>query len=60
MPLLSDALGEAAQGFGVLGDVDGLRKADRTAFLIEDGVVRSSWLLGRELPDVELIVAASS
>lgn len=60
MPLLSDRLGEAASGFGVLGDSAGMPKANRSAFLIEDGVVRSSWLLGSELPDIDAIVAAGA
>ena len=60
MPLLSDRLGEAASGFGVLGDAAGLPKADRSAFLIDGDTVRSSWLLGSELPDLDLIVANAS
>ncbi|MDH4178098.1 MAG: redoxin domain-containing protein [Thermoleophilia bacterium] len=60
IPLLSDRLGEAATAFGVLGDADGMPRAERSAFLVADDTVRTSWLLGRELPDVDAIVAAAS
>jgi peroxiredoxin len=59
IPLLSDRLGEAATAFGVLGERDGMPRAERSAFLIARGVVRASWMLGRELPDVDAIVAAA-
>lgn len=32
----------------------------RSAFLISDGTVRSAWLLGTDLPDVDAIVAVAS
>ena len=60
VPLLSDALTEAARGFGVLAEGSGPPKAVRSAFLIRDGTVVRSWLLGGELPDVDAIVDAAS
>lgn len=59
MPLLSDRLGEAAAGFGVLGDAGGVPRADRSAFLIDGNAVRASWHLGRELPDLDAVIAAA-
>lgn len=58
--LLSDRLGEAAAGFGVLGSFNGLLRADRSAFLVTGDTVVASWMLGTELPDVDAIVATAS
>jgi peroxiredoxin len=34
--------------------------AARSAFLIEDGkTVRAAWMLGRELPDLDAIIAVA-
>lgn len=60
-PLLSDWNGESIRAFDVafepLGMVD---VAVRSAFLIRDGeTIEAAWLLGRELPDVDAIVAAA-
>ena len=34
--------------------------AARSAFLVEDGMtVREAWMLGRELPDIDAVVAAA-
>ena len=57
--MVSDRLGEAARGFGVLGEHKGLPRAERSVFLVSDETVVASWWLGRELPDVEAIVAAT-
>jgi peroxiredoxin len=57
--MLSDRLAEAAAGFGVLHEVDGLPQALRSAFLVHDGTVRAAWRLGRDLPDVDAVVAAA-
>lgn len=57
--MLSDRAGEAAAGFGVLAESNGLPKADRSAFLVLGDTVVASWLLGRELPDVDAIIAAA-
>jgi glutaredoxin-dependent peroxiredoxin len=60
VPLLSDWNGEATRAFGVamrsreMEDI-----ASRTAFLIEDGIVRETWELGGELPDVDAVLAAA-
>jgi peroxiredoxin len=33
----------------------------RSAFLIEDGArIRAAWLLGRELPDIDAVIAAAA
>jgi peroxiredoxin len=58
--LLSDRLGEAAAGFGVLSEFNGLPKADRSGFLIQGATVVASWMLGSELPDVDAVIAAAS
>jgi peroxiredoxin len=34
--------------------------AARSAFLIEDGeTIREAWMLGRELPDIDAVIAAA-
>jgi len=61
VPLLSDWNGEAARAFGVAVELGGMRDvAARTAFLIEDGrTVVAAWKLGRELPDIDAVIAAA-
>jgi len=61
VPLLSDWNGEAARAFGVAVELGGMRDvAARTAFLIEDGrTVGAAWKLGRELPDIDAVIAAA-
>jgi peroxiredoxin len=35
--------------------------ASRSAFLIEDGeTIRAAWMLGRELPDIDAVIAAAT
>ena len=62
VPLLSDWNGEAVRGFDV--SVRPLEMDDvpaRCAFLVKDGTtVRETWLLGRELPDIDAVVAAAA
>jgi peroxiredoxin len=58
--LLSDWEGEATRGFDVEADSRGMRVAERSAFLVEDGTVRAAWMLGPELPDVDAVIAAAS
>ena len=61
VPLLSDWNGEATRGFGVAFELQGMREvAARSAFLIEGDTVRASWMLGREMPDVDAVIAAAS
>ncbi len=43
-----------------MSELNGLPKADRSAFLIQGGTVVASWMLGSELPDVEAVIAAAS
>lgn len=61
VPLLSDWNGEATRAFGVavaLGGMDDVPA--RTAFLIEDGeTIRATWMLGRDLPDIDAVVEAA-
>ena len=61
VPLLSDWNGEATRGFGVASELLGMSDvAQRTSFLIEDGeTIRRVWELGRELPDIDDVVAAA-
>jgi peroxiredoxin len=61
VPLLSDWNGEATRGFGVAFELQGMADvAARSAFLIEGDTVRTSWMLGREMPDLDAVVAAAS
>jgi len=61
VPLLSDWNGDVTRRFGVAFEPLGMADvAARSAFLIEDGVsVRASWMLGRELPDIDAVVEAA-
>jgi len=61
VPLLSDWNGEAARAFGVAVELGGIQDvAARSAFLIEDGkTIREAWMLGRELPDIDAVIAAA-
>jgi peroxiredoxin len=58
--LLSDRLGEAARGFDVLGEAQGIPRAARSAFLVDGAAVRAAWHLGRELPDVDAVIAEAT
>jgi peroxiredoxin len=60
--LLSDWNGEATRAFGVARVPSGMADvAARTAFLIDDGsTIREVWELGRELPDVDAVIAVAS
>ena len=61
MLLLSDWSGEATRGFGVCFELQGMTEvAARSAFLIEGDTVRASWLLGRDMPDIDAVIAAAS
>lgn len=62
VPLLSDWNGEAARGFGVAVERGGMQDvAARSCFLIEDGEwIRAAWMLGRELPDIDEVIAAAT
>ena len=61
VPLLSDWNGDATRGFGVSFDLHRMEGvAARSAFLIEGDTVRASWMLGREMPDVDAVIAAAS
>jgi glutaredoxin-dependent peroxiredoxin len=61
VPLLSDWNGDAARAFGVAVELGGMKDvAARSVFLIEDGsTVRESWMLGRELPDLDAVIATA-
>ena len=61
VPLLSDWNGEATRAFGVGVESLGMKDVPaRSAFLTEDGEsVRASWMLGRELPDIDVVIAAA-
>jgi peroxiredoxin len=59
--LLSDWNGAAARGFDVAAEHSGMTDvATRSAFLVEGDTVRAAWMLGRELPDVDAVIAAAS
>jgi peroxiredoxin len=61
VPLLSDWNGEATRGFGVQFELQRMTDvAARSAFLIEGDTVRASWMLRREMPDVDAVIAAAS
>jgi peroxiredoxin len=57
---LSDRLGETATAFGVIGDFARLPRAERSAFLVAGDTVKASWRLGREMPDVDAIIASAT
>lgn len=61
VPLLSDWNGEATRAFGVAVESLGMEDvAARSCFLIEDGeVIRAAWMLGRDLPDIDEVIAAA-
>jgi glutaredoxin-dependent peroxiredoxin len=58
VPLISDWNGEATRAFGVASERSGMRDvAERTAFLIEDGItILHAWDLGPELPDIDAVI----
>ena len=60
VPLLSDWNGEATRAFGVAVELGGMDDvAARSCFLIEDGeTIKDAWMLGRELPDIDALIAA--
>jgi peroxiredoxin len=62
VPLLSDWNGEATRAFGVAFEPLGMRDvAARSSFLVEDGMtIRESWMHGRELPDIDAVIAAAA
>jgi peroxiredoxin len=62
VPLLSDWSGDATRAFGVVREIPEIGVvATRSAFLIEDGeTIREAWTLGRELPDIDAVIAAAS
>jgi peroxiredoxin len=61
VPLLSDWNGDAARAFGVAVEAGGMKDlAARSAFLIEDAeTIKEAWMLGRELPDLDAVMAAA-
>jgi len=61
MPLLSDWNGEATHGFGVASELFEMAGVStRSAFLIDGDIVTAAWMLGRELPDVDAIIATAA
>lgn len=58
VPLLSDWSGDVTRAFGIEFELLGMEGvAARSCFLIEDGVtIRSAWMLGSELPDVDAVI----
>jgi peroxiredoxin len=61
VPLLSDWNGEATRAFGIAFEPLGMRDVSaRASFLVEDGTtIRQSWMHGRELPDLDAVIAAA-
>jgi peroxiredoxin len=60
VPLLSDWSGEATERFGVAAEISGMSGvSSRTAFLIENGMIREAWELGGELPDIDAVLEAA-
>ena len=59
--MLSDWNGEATRGFDVVMDYNRMTDvSERSVFLIEGDTVMASWLLGRDMPDVDAIIAQAS
>jgi peroxiredoxin len=61
VPLLSDWNGDATRAFDVAFEPLGMHDvAVRSAFLIRDGeTIEEAWMLGRELPDIDAVIAAA-
>ena len=61
VPLLSDWNGDATRAFDVAFEPVGMRDvAIRSAFLIRDGeTIEEAWLLGREQPDMDVVIEAA-
>ena len=62
VPLLSDWNAEAAHGFDVAFDYNGLKDVtSRSAFLVDSGgIIRSAWAFETsELPDFDELLAAA-
>jgi len=61
VPLLSDWNGEVTRAFGVAFEPLGMQDvAARSSFLVEDGAtIREAWMLGRDLPDIDAVIAAA-
>jgi peroxiredoxin len=57
---VSDRLGEAASGFGVMTDYQGVPMTSRTVFLVREGTIRASWSLDQPLPDIDAIIEAAA
>lgn len=58
---VSDRLGEATRGLGIMTEYQGLPMAARWVFLVQADSVRASWqLTDSPLPDVDVIIAAAS
>lgn len=59
--LLSDWNGDVVRAFDVAVELSGMSDvAARTAFLIDDGTtVRHAWMLGRDLPDIDAVIAST-
>jgi len=57
---VSDWNGDAIRAFDAAFEPLGMRDvAIRSAFLIRDGeTIEAAWMLGRELPDVDAVIAA--
>ncbi len=60
VPMLSDWEGEATRAFEVELEVNEMRVAARSAFLVADGTVLAAWMLGSELPDIDAVIATAS
>lgn len=61
VPLLSDWNREATRAFGVADERRGMTDVPlRSAFLLEGDTVRAAWALGRDLPDVDAVIAAAT
>ncbi|MFN0154095.1 MAG: redoxin domain-containing protein [Gaiella sp.] len=57
--LVSDWEREAATACGVLGEYNGLTRANRTIFLVRGDTVLASWKLSSPEPDFDAIIAAA-
>ena len=59
VPLLSDWNGKATRAFDVAFEARGMIDVPmRAAFLVRDGTtVEAAWLLGAEMPDIDVIIA---
>ena len=61
VPLISDWNAEATRGFGVGCELQGMEDVSkRSIFLIDGTTITAAWMLDRDMPDIDEIIAAAA